>query len=89
MECAPGGGQLAASEFTPYAALGYDDDMFSIQGHPEFSPEFSAALIEIQRDRYGPLADTALLSLLQPDDGGRTAAWLRRFVDGGGLDTPG
>lgn len=85
----PGARVLAASDFTPYAALGYDDDTFSIQGHPEFTPEFSAALIEAQRDRYGSLADTALLSLWQPDDGGRAAAWLRRFVDGGGLDTPG
>jgi len=85
----PGARVLAASNFTPYAALGYDDDTFSIQGHPEFTPEFSAALIEAQRDRYGSLADTVLLSLWQPDDGGRAAAWLRGFVDGGGLDTPG
>lgn len=80
---------LATSNFTPYAALGYDDDTVSLQGHPEFTPEFSAALIKAERDRYGALAATALLSLLQPEDGGRAAAWLRGFVDGGGLDTPG
>lgn len=55
---------LAASEFTPFAVLGYDDDTVSLQGHPEFTPEFAAALIHAQRDRYGPLADTALLSLM-------------------------
>jgi hypothetical protein len=41
------------------------------------------------RDVYGPLAGPALLSLLQPEDGGRAADWLRQFVDGGGLDAPG
>ena len=85
----PGARVLAASGFTPYAALGYDDQTVSIQGHPEFSTGFSAALIEARRAMYGPLTDPALLSLLQPDDGGRAAKWLRTFVDGGGLDTPG
>ena len=85
----PGARVLAASKFTPYAALGYDDDTVSIQGHPEFSPAFSAALIGARRDVYGPLAAPALLSLLQPEDGGRAADWLRTFLAGGGLDTPG
>ncbi len=85
----PGARVLAASAFTPFAAIGYDDDTVSVQGHPEFSPDFCAALIEAERDVYGPLATPALLSLLQPDDGGRAASWLRQFIDGGGLDTPG
>ena len=73
---------LAASEFTPYACIGYDELTLSVQGHPEFSPAFSAALIEAKREVYGPLADPALLSLLQPDDCGRSADWLRDFVAG-------
>ena len=85
----PGARVLAASRFTPFASIGYDDDTVSVQGHPEFSLAFSAALIEEQRELYGALADPALLSLLQPDDGKRVADWFRRFIDGGGLDTPG
>jgi GMP synthase-like glutamine amidotransferase len=85
----PGARVLAANEFTPFAAIGYDDNTVSVQGHPEFSPGFSAALIEAQREVHGPLAEVALLSLLQPEDGGRAADWLRQFIDGGGLDTPG
>ena len=85
----PGSRVLAASKFTPFASIGYDDDTVSVQGHPEFSLAFSAALIEAQRDVYGPLADPALLSLLQPEDGGRAADWLRHFIDGAGLDAPG
>ena len=85
----PGARVLAASDFTPFASIGYDDDTVSVQGHPEFSPVFCAALIEAERDVYGPLAGPALLSLLQPEDGGRAADWLRHFIDGGGLDAPG
>ena len=85
----PGARVLAASEFTPFASIGYDDDTVSVQGHPEFTPAFSAALIEAQRALYGPLAGPALLSLLQPEDGGRAAEWLRHFIDGSGLDAPG
>ena len=85
----PGARVLAASAFTPFASIGYDDDTVSLQGHPEFSLEFCAALILSEREVYGRLADQALLSLLQPGDSGRAAAWLRRFIDGGNLDTPG
>ncbi len=85
----PGARVLAASKFTPFAVLGYDDDTVSVQGHPEFSPAFSAALIEARRDIFGPLADQALLSLLQPEDGGRAARWLQGFIEGDGLDAPG
>jgi len=85
----PGARVLARNRFTPFAAIGYDDDTVSVQGHPEFSPAFSAALITAQRDPYGSLADPALLSLLQPSDGGRVADWFRRFIDGGTLSTPG
>jgi GMP synthase-like glutamine amidotransferase len=89
VELPPGARVLAASKFTPFASIGYDDDTVSLQGHPEFRPGFSAALIKARRDIYGPLAGPALLSLLQPEDGGRAADWLRHFVDGGGLDSPG
>ena len=78
----PGARVLAASDFTPYAAIGYDDVTLSVQGHPEFTPHFSAALIEAQRAVYGPLADPALLSLMQPDDRARSAEWLQDFIDG-------
>jgi GMP synthase-like glutamine amidotransferase len=78
----PGARVLAASPFTPFASIGYDEITISVQGHPEFTPAFSAALIEAKRDVFGPAADPALLSLLQPDDCGRAADWLRDFMDG-------
>ena len=84
----PGAHVLAASDFTPFASIGYDENTLSVQGHPEFTIHFSAALIEAKRDVYGPIADTALLSLLQPHDCDRAAEWLQHFVDGDGLESP-
>jgi GMP synthase-like glutamine amidotransferase len=78
----PGARVLAASDFTPYASLGYDEITLSVQGHPEFTPHFSAALIQAQREVYGEIADRALLSLLQPNDCDRAALWLQDFLDG-------
>ncbi len=83
----PGARVTAASAFTPYAGLAYDDDTVSVQAHPEFTPAFAAALIERLRDLYGAAAaDEALLSLLQPDDCGRAGRWLQDFIDGTGLE---
>ena len=84
----PGARVLAASAFTPFAAIEYDADSISVQGHPEFSPAFSAALIEAQQAIYGEAAAPALLSLLQPNDCERTGLWLQTFIDGGGLEGP-
>ena len=89
MTLPPGARVLAASAFTPLASIGYDDDTVSVQGHPEFTPAFSAALLEARRDLFGAATGPALLSLLQPEDGARAGDWLRHFIDGGGLDAPG
>ena len=72
---------VAASAFTPYAALDYGDAI-SFQFHPEFQPEFSVALIEATRGRYGALADPALASYARPNDCARVGRWIGRFLDG-------
>ena len=47
MEKPPGARVVAASDFTPFAALAYaDQPAISFQGHPEFDPAFATALIE-------------------------------------------
>jgi GMP synthase-like glutamine amidotransferase len=72
---------LAASAFTPFAALTYEDQpAISFQFHPEFEPDFTKALIETRRDRL-PDPDAALASLDEPDDRRRVAGWLRRFLE--------
>lgn len=73
---------VAASPFTPFAALAWDDrPAISFQFHPEFSPAYAKALIEKRYDKVND-PDAALASLDQPNDNARVANWMRRFLDG-------
>jgi GMP synthase-like glutamine amidotransferase len=72
---------LAASGFTPFGMLAYDDQpAISMQFHPEFEPDFTRALIEGRR-AFLPDPDAAIASLDAPDDRGRVALWIRRFLE--------
>jgi GMP synthase-like glutamine amidotransferase len=78
---------LAASEFTPYAVLEYPQRRaISFQGHPEFSPEYATALIDLRRGtRYQQdVADAAVATLQKPNDAQRVAGWVRNFLNGSG-----
>lgn len=77
----PGAGICLASDFTPFAGLDYGDAI-SFQCHPEFTPEFSIALLEARRDLHGAAADAAARSLRAPDDAPRMRAWIGRFLEG-------
>ena len=57
--------------------------MLGIEGHPEFTREFGAALIESRRSRIGTApAEEALKSLERPNDGKTVGAWIGRFIRG-------
>jgi GMP synthase-like glutamine amidotransferase len=72
---------VAASDFTPLAALAWTDRAaISFQFHPEFSPAFAKALIEKRYDVV-PDADAAIASLDAPNDNARVAGWIRRFLE--------
>lgn len=72
---------VAASDFTPFAALAWTDrPAISFQFHPEFSPAFAKALIEKRYDVV-PDPDAALASLDEPNDNARVAGWIRRFLE--------
>lgn len=74
---------LLRSDFTPFAGLAWDDDAVSLQGHPEFTPAYAAALTAGRRERIGAdIVDPALDSLTRPDDRARVGQWLRRFISG-------
>ena len=74
---------LAGSAFAPYGMLDYAGGAaMSIQTHPEFSPEFVAALVDA---RFRARLDAAeigrtLASLSIPNDTARVAGWIRRFL---------
>ncbi|MGQ2991101.1 MAG: glutamine amidotransferase-related protein [Brevundimonas sp.] len=79
---------IAACDFTPYAALAYDDPTggdngaVSFQCHPEFQPEYAAALVEARRGHRIPheVADQAIASLRGPNDRAVLTAWIRAFL---------
>jgi GMP synthase-like glutamine amidotransferase len=81
----PGARVLAASAFTPYAVLAYDDQpAISFQAHPEFDPAYAIALIESRRGtRYTKAeADAAITSLAAANDSYRVADWITTFLAG-------
>ena len=73
---------IAASAFTPFAALAWRDrPAISFQPHPEFSPAFALALIR-ERCDVVPDPDAAIASLDAPNDNSRVGEWIRRFLLG-------
>ena len=73
---------VAASDFTPLAALAWiDRPAISFQFHPEFSPAFAKALIA-QRFDIVPNPDAAIASLDAPNDNARVGQWIRNFLNG-------
>ena len=76
----PGTDVLAASAFTPFAGLAWRDQLaVSFQFHPEFSPDYAKAMIEIRRGNLEQ-PEAALASLDAPNDNARVGAWIRRFL---------
>jgi GMP synthase-like glutamine amidotransferase len=76
----PGTEVVAASDFTPFAALAWTDrPAISFQFHPEFLPAFAKALIEKRYDVV-PDPEAAIASLDAPNDNRRVAGWIRRFL---------
>jgi GMP synthase-like glutamine amidotransferase len=81
VEAPPGARISLASEFTPFAGLDYGDAI-SFQCHPEFTPEFSIALLEARREVHGAATAAAIESLRTPDDAARMRGWIGRFLEG-------
>ena len=74
---------LAASAFTPFAALAYrDQPAISFQGHPEFEPAYAQALLQHRRGSslQPEQTEAAIASLEHPHDGARVGKWIRAFL---------
>jgi GMP synthase-like glutamine amidotransferase len=74
---------LGSSDFTPYGILAYPQrQAISLQCHPEFAPDYAAALIGLRRNSMfsAELADRALETLREPNDRARVGTWLARFL---------
>jgi GMP synthase-like glutamine amidotransferase len=71
---------VAASDFTPFAALAWTDrPAISFQFHPEFSVGYAKALIEKRFDKVNA-PEVALASLDAPNDNQRVGDWMRNFL---------
>lgn len=82
VEQPPATSVVAASPFTRFAVLQYQDQpAISFQCHPEFEPEYAAALIESRRARLAD-PETAIASLGHPNDRALVGGWIRRFFEG-------
>ena len=79
----PGAEVVAASDFTPFAALAWrDQPAISMQPHPEFAPAYACALIEARRGKLyaDDEADRAIASFAGPDDRARVGGWINAFL---------
>lgn len=74
---------LASSRFCPYYMIQYGNHMMSVQGHPEFSRDYSSALIEQRADRIpAPRAREGQASLSSEVDDRLMAQWIVNFLVG-------
>ena len=82
MALPPGARAIGGNAFTPNGIVLYDDQpAVSFQCHPEFTPAFASALVDLRRDRLpAGSADALLASLGAPNDRARVGGWLRRFL---------
>ena len=72
---------IASSDFCPIAGFQTGDSILSLQGHPEFSREYSRSLLEKRLDRIGKkVSDVALQSLQQDVDANAVGAWMIDFI---------
>lgn len=79
----PGAELLGWSEHCPVSMFVVGDTMLGIQGHPEFVPQYSEALMRERRGRVIPeeTVDAGLASLEMDPDSERLAEWILDFID--------
>lgn len=83
----PGARLLSGDDFCPYAAYQIGDRLLSIQGHPEFIPDYADNLYQVMAERVGPpIAAAARQTLSQPHDGDLVGEWILAVLLGAGQD---
>ncbi|MGF1757210.1 gamma-glutamyl-gamma-aminobutyrate hydrolase family protein [Photobacterium sagamiensis] len=72
---------LAGSAFCPNAMIKVGDHFLGIQGHPEFTREYSHDLMEIrQGDIPANAIEVGMASLEQPLDSDEVTRWMLNFI---------
>lgn len=71
---------IASSDFCPIAGFQIGV-MLTLQGHPEFSPEYTKALINSRLDRIDKdTSDKALATLSENVDSNKVGSWMLEFI---------
>lgn len=77
----PGALRLAGNDFCPYGMLQIANHILTFQGHPEFSKDYSQALMNRRRAEIGEQAyETGLASLALEVHARIAAQWIARFL---------
>jgi GMP synthase-like glutamine amidotransferase len=83
LELPRGAKLLASNAHCPVAAYAIGEQVFCVQGHPEFVAPYSAFLLDKRRERFGEaLYQQAMDSLEHAHDGLRVARMMMAFVEG-------
>jgi GMP synthase-like glutamine amidotransferase len=84
VEPPPGAAILGGNEHCPVSIMRVGARMLGIQGHPEFVPAYSRALMEARRGAVIPaeVVDEGLETLGTPPDTVRLADWIVAFLRG-------
>ncbi|NRB37667.1 MAG: GMP synthase [Pseudomonadales bacterium] len=78
---ATGAKVLAGNDFCPIAMCAIDGHILTMQGHPEFIPEYAAQLFSLHRQHMGEsVYQSALKSLTSPASNALIASWLLSFL---------
>lgn len=73
---------LATSDFCPFYMLQIKDNLFTVQGHPEYTKGFSQALMELRKNKLGEeTVEKGLKSLQQHCDDAVFARWIVNFLN--------
>jgi len=72
---------LAANDFCPYSMIQVGEHLLGIQGHPEFSKDYSRELMLIRKEILGPeIFTTGIQSLGLELNADLVFAWIGRFL---------
>lgn len=73
---------IAGNDFCPNFMLAKDNHIFTVQGHPEFSSEFTGKLVEKRREIIGSAhAEDAFRQLNKPQDSALILHWIDSFLN--------
>ena len=82
VKTADGSVVLAGSDFCENAVCQIGDHILTIQGHPEFVPEYSREIMEFRRNIIGEkVYSTGIASLEGDHEGDRVARWVLKFLE--------